>query len=214
MRIRRAGHLPEGSRRVRRDGKEAGAGGLIWARKGREWEGQGVKAIGPEALVALGASEGDLLLAVGSDAVTSPALHAVRSALIRLLAPAPTTEHAFSGRISEPDAETGAHVFVHHPFTAPASRRRRLSGNRSCRCRAVHYDAVYNGTELGSGSIRITNDVQRTIFGLLGICPEEIRRRFGFSSTASPPARLRTAASRSASTAWPCCSRAPSRCAT
>ena len=40
---------------------------------------------------------------------------------------------------------------------------------------------MYNGTELGSGSIRITDPaVQNTVFGLLGLGPEEIRRRFGF----------------------------------
>jgi aspartyl-tRNA synthetase len=40
---------------------------------------------------------------------------------------------------------------------------------------------VYNGNELGSGSIRITDPaVQRRIFGLLGIPDDEIRRRFGF----------------------------------
>ena len=166
--------------------KDAGAGGLIWARKGGEWEGQGVKAIGPEALHALGAADGDLLLAVaGSDAVTSPALHAVRTALIRRLAPPPTTEHAFVWVVDFPlferDSETGGHTFVHHPFTAPHPEDVRYLETDPGRCRAVHYDAVYNGTELGSGSIRITNpEVQRTIFGLLGICPEEIRRRFGF----------------------------------
>jgi aspartyl-tRNA synthetase len=48
-------------------------------------------------------------------------------------------------------------------------------------CRALHYDAVYNGNELGSGSIRITDpEVQRSIFRLLGIDEGEIRRRFGF----------------------------------
>ena len=47
--------------------------------------------------------------------------------------------------------------------------------------RALHYDAVYNGNELGSGSIRITDTaVQRTILGLLGIPEDEVRRRFGF----------------------------------
>ena len=47
--------------------------------------------------------------------------------------------------------------------------------------RALHYDAVYNGNELGSGSIRITDPaVQRRIFALLGIPEAEIRRRFGF----------------------------------
>ena len=49
------------------------------------------------------------------------------------------------------------------------------------RCRALHYDAVYNGNELGSGSIRITDPaLQQKIFGLLGIGNDEIRRRFGF----------------------------------
>jgi aspartyl-tRNA synthetase len=166
--------------------KDAGAGGLIWARKGGPWEGQGVKAIGDETLAALGGSEGDLFLAVaGPDAVTSPALHTVRTALIRRLAPAPVTEHAFLWVVDFPlfeqDPETGAHVFVHHPFTAPHPEDIRYLETDPGRCRAVHYDAVYNGNELGSGSIRITNpDVQRTIFGLLGISPEEIRRRFGF----------------------------------
>ena len=63
--------------------KEAKAGGLIWARRtAAGWEGQGVKAVGQALLDALGGTEGDLLLAVaGPDAVTSPALHAVRSAL-------------------------------------------------------------------------------------------------------------------------------------
>jgi aspartyl-tRNA synthetase len=47
--------------------------------------------------------------------------------------------------------------------------------------RALHYDAVYNGTELGSGSIRITDPaVQLRVFAVLGMDPEEARRRFGF----------------------------------
>ena len=166
--------------------RDAGAGGLVWARKGDGWEGQGVKAIGAPALDALDAAPGDLLLAVaGSDAVTSPALHAVRTALIRRLAPVPSTEHAFLWVVDfplfEPDPETGAPVFVHHPFTAPHPEDVGFLETEPARCRAVHYDAVYNGNELGSGSIRITDPaVQRIVFGLLGISPEEIRRRFGF----------------------------------
>jgi aspartyl-tRNA synthetase len=72
-------------------------------------------------------------------------------------------------------------VFVHHPFTAPHPEDVRLMESDPTRCRAQHYDAVYNGNELGSGSIRITDPaVQRIVFGLLGVAPEEIRRRFGF----------------------------------
>ena len=166
--------------------RDAGAGGLVWARKGAGWEGQGVKALGAGALDALDAQPGDLLLAVaGPDSVTSPALHAVRTALIRRLAPRPLTDHAFLWVVDfplfEPDPVSGAPVFVHHPFTAPHPEDVRFLETEPARCRALHYDAVYNGTELGSGSIRITDPaVQRIVFGLLGISPEEIRRRFGF----------------------------------
>jgi aspartyl-tRNA synthetase len=166
--------------------KEAGAGGLIWARRAADWEGQGVKAVGAGTLATLGGAEGDLLLAVaGPDRVTSPVLHAVRGALIRRLAPTPLTPHAFLWVVDfplfEPDAETGVHVFVHHPFTAPHPEDIGYLESDPGRCRALHYDAVYNGVELGSGSIRITDPaVQQVIFGLLGLSPEEIRRRFGF----------------------------------
>ena len=165
--------------------KSAG-GALLWARRGAEWEGQGVKAIGAGALAALAGSAGDLLLAVaGADRFTSPALHAVRTALIRRLAPRPAADHAFTWVVDFPlfeeDAETGRHVFVHHPFTAPHPDDVGFLEREPGRCRALHYDAVYNGTELGSGSIRITDPaVQNTVFGLLGLGPEEIRRRFGF----------------------------------
>jgi aspartyl-tRNA synthetase len=177
--------------------RDAGAGGLVWARKGAGWEGQGVKALGAGALDALDAQPGDLLLAVaGPDSVTSPALHAVRTALIRRLAPRPLTDHAFLWVVDfplfEPDPVSGAPVFVHHPFTAPHPEDVRFLETEPARCRALHYDAVYNGTELGSGSIRITDPaVQRIVFGLLGISPEEIRRRFGFLldglSAGAPP---------------------------
>ncbi len=166
--------------------KEAGAGGLMWARYGTAWEGQGVKAIGAGLLASMQATEGDVLLAAaGADSVTSPALHAVRTALIKRLAPAPSETHAFLWVVDfplfEPDPVTGAHVFVHHPFTSPHPADIGFLESDPGRCRALHYDAVYNGVELGSGSIRITDPkVQSKVFGLLGIEPGEIRRRFGF----------------------------------
>ncbi len=167
--------------------KEAGAGGLIWARRGAgAWEGQGVKAVGQALLDALGGGEGDLLLAVaGPDGITSPALHAVRAALIRRPDAKLLSAHAFAWIVDFPlferDPDTGRHVPAHHPFTAPhpadAGRLETEPGG----VRALHYDAVYNGNELGSGSIRITDPaVQRRIFELLGLPESEIRRRFGF----------------------------------
>jgi len=105
--------------------REAGAGGLIWARRGAgAWEGQGVKAVGGALLDALGGAEGDLLLAVaGSDRITSPALHAVRAALIRRPDARPLAAHAFAWIVDFPlfelDPDTGRYVPAHHPFTAP-----------------------------------------------------------------------------------------------
>jgi aspartyl-tRNA synthetase len=167
--------------------KSAKAGGLIWARRtAAGWEGQGVKAFGAEGLATVAAAEGDLLLAVvGRDEVTSPALHAVRSELTRRPGVVASMKHAFCWIVDFPlfeqDPVTGQWIFVHHPFTSPHPDDFGRLESDPWHCTAMHYDAVYNGNELGSGSIRITNpDVQRTIFKLLGIPPEEIRRRFGF----------------------------------
>jgi len=167
--------------------RDARAGGLIWARRtAAGWEGQGVKAVGARLLDAVGGTEGDLLLAVaGPDAITSPALHAIRSALTRRPEVRPVTAHAFVWIVDFPlfelDPETGQHVPAHHPFTAPHPEDRDKLVNDPGHTRALHYDAVYNGNELGSGSIRITDPaVQRRIFELLGIPEPEIKRRFGF----------------------------------
>ena len=178
--------------------KEAKAGGLIWARRTTAgWEGQGIKAVGQSLLDAHGGSDGDLLLAVaGADAVTSAALHAVRSALARRPEIRPITDHAFVWVVDFPlfevDVETGRHVPAHHPFTAPHPADRQALESDPARTRALHYDAVYNGNELGSGSIRITDPVlQRRIFELLGLSEAEVRRRFGFLldglSAGAPP---------------------------
>ena len=167
--------------------KEAGAGGLIWARRANgAWEGQGVKAIGAETLARVAAADGDLLLAApGSDAITSPALHAVRTLLTRRPGVTPAVAHAFCWIVDFPlfekDPATGERIFVHHPFTSPHVDDIPFLDSDPFRCRALHYDAVYNGNELGSGSIRITDPaLQQKIFGLLGISGDEIRRRFGF----------------------------------
>jgi len=167
--------------------KAVGAGGLIWARRLADgWEGQGVKAIGGEALDALSGTEGDLLLAVaGSEAATSAGLNAVRVAMMRRPNVVPATQHAFTWVVEFPlfevDPESGGAVPSHHPFTAPHPDDVDRLDSNPLACRALHYDAVYNGSELGSGSIRITDPaVQRRIFGLLGLADDEIRRRFGF----------------------------------
>ncbi len=167
--------------------KDAGAGGLIWVRRtDAGWEGQGAKALGALTLAAITGNVGDVLLAVvGNDAMTSPALHAVRTAVVRRPDTPMVTPHAFCWVVDFPlfehDAETGAHVPAHHPFTSPHGDDVGILESDPGRARAQHYDAVYNGNELGSGSIRITNpELQATIFRLLGIPADEQARRFGF----------------------------------
>jgi aspartyl-tRNA synthetase len=81
----------------------------------------------------------------------------------------------------EPDSETGQPVFAHHPFTSPHPDDIAKFDREPFACRALHYDAVYNGNELGSGSIRITDPaVQRKVFEHLGLSAADIEARFGF----------------------------------
>src|SRR5438270_8328895 len=72
---------------------------------------------------------------------------------------------------------------AHHPFTSPHEddlKAGRLTSDPGA-VRSLAYDVVLNGTELGSGSIRIhRQDVQAEIFRSLGMSDEEARARFGF----------------------------------
>ena len=81
------------------------------------------------------------------------------------------------------DEETKTWTFAHHPFTSPHEddiQAGRMESDPGA-VRALAYDVVLNGTELGSGSIRIhRQDVQRHIFRSLGMSDEEARSRFGF----------------------------------
>ncbi len=77
--------------------------------------------------------------------------------------------------------EEGRFVAAHHPFTMPYEEDIPYLVTDPGRVRAQSYDVVLNGTELGSGSIRIhRDDVQRKVFEALGFSKEEMERRFGF----------------------------------
>jgi aspartyl-tRNA synthetase len=70
---------------------------------------------------------------------------------------------------------------AHHPFTSPHEQDMDKLESDPGAVRALAYDVVLNGTELGSGSIRIhRQDIQRQIFRSLGMTDEEARSRFGF----------------------------------
>jgi aspartyl-tRNA synthetase len=79
-----------------------------------------------------------------------------------------------------PDGSTGW-TAVHHPFTAPTDEWLDRFDRAPGEALAYAYDIVCNGNEIGGGSIRIHRaDVQRRVFDLLGITPEEAEDKFGF----------------------------------
>jgi aspartyl-tRNA synthetase len=81
----------------------------------------------------------------------------------------------------EYDAEHGNWLPAHHPFTSPHEEDMDRLTSDPASVRAVYYDVVLNGLELGSGSIRIhRQDVQKKIFSALGMSDDEARSRFGF----------------------------------
>jgi aspartyl-tRNA synthetase len=79
------------------------------------------------------------------------------------------------------DDEDGRWMAAHHPFTSPMDEDIEKLESDPARCRAKSYDLVLNGTELGSGSIRIhRQDVQARVFKALGLSDEEAKKKFGF----------------------------------
>jgi aspartyl-tRNA synthetase len=81
----------------------------------------------------------------------------------------------------EENAEAKRLVAVHHPFTSPVEEDLDRLESDPESVRALAYDVVLNGTELGGGSIRIHRpEVQARVFRALGIDPEQQREQFGF----------------------------------
>jgi len=79
------------------------------------------------------------------------------------------------------DDEEKRWAAIHHPFTGPRDEDVAFLATDPGKVRAKAYDLVLNGYEVGGGSIRIhRQDVQNTVFGLLGMELEEARKRFGF----------------------------------
>jgi aspartyl-tRNA synthetase len=72
-------------------------------------------------------------------------------------------------------------VAAHHPFTSVLDEDIGKLTENPARCRAKSYDLVLNGTELGSGSIRIhQRELQQKVFSALGFTEDEAKKRFGF----------------------------------
>lgn len=81
----------------------------------------------------------------------------------------------------EQDEESGEWVAAHHPFTMPMEESIQYLDTDKSKVKAQAFDLVLNGTELSSGSMRITDcALQTKMFELLGMEQEEIDAKFGF----------------------------------
>jgi len=79
------------------------------------------------------------------------------------------------------DGDAKRWVAMHHPFTSPKLDDPAALSAAPGAALAKAYDLVLNGSEIGGGSVRIhRQDMQSTVFGLLGIDPEEAQKKFGF----------------------------------
>jgi aspartyl-tRNA synthetase len=172
---------------IEQGAKSAGAGGLVrLKRTNGQLEGPAAKFLHEGALSRLALAEGDLaLLVAGPNHVSSPSLDRVRQDVGRRLALVNEAARSFlwvtDFPLFERDPASGRLQAVHHPFTAPNFAD--LDGLESApeTVRAQAYDVVLNGTELGGGSIRISDPaLQSRIFSLLGIDEATATARFGF----------------------------------
>jgi aspartyl-tRNA synthetase len=164
-----------------------GAAGLLrLKRSGGTLEGPAAKYLPADAAARLGLEDGDLSLSVaGPDHISSPALDRVRLEAARRLDLIPEGENRFVWIVDFPlferDPKSGTLSSVNHPFTAPHPDDLALLESAPERVRALAYDMVLNGTELGGGSLRIADPaLQRRVFSLLGIADKQAEQRFGF----------------------------------
>ncbi|HEX2128580.1 MAG TPA: aspartate--tRNA ligase [Solirubrobacterales bacterium] len=170
--------------------QELGAKGLVWAfREGEGWRSPTAKFLSAEELRALnerlGAEEGDLLLIVADEPGTvSSVLAQMRLDLAEQFGLVDPAAEEFCWIVDWPMFEWNADENrwdpLHHPFTAPADPEA-FDPERAGEARALAYDVVWNGQELGGGSIRIANpDLQRKVLEAIGIGADEAHERFGF----------------------------------
>jgi len=168
--------------------QELGAKGLVWAfREGEGWRSPTAKFLSEDELRdlngRLGAEEGDLLLLVADERpVTDAVLGQMRLDLAERFGLIDPDEHRLAWIVDWPlmewNAEEKRWDALHHPFTAPAGE---FDPDDPGSARAQAYDVVWNGQELGGGSIRIHDaDMQQAVFAALGIDAEEAEARFGF----------------------------------
>ena len=136
-------------------------------------------------LARTAAADGDLIF-FGADSakVVSDALGALRLKIgqeLKLVTSGWKPLWVVDFPMFEWDADAKRWVAMHHPFTSPKHDDPAALSAAPGAALAKAYDLVLNGSEIGGGSVRIhRQDMQSTVFGLLGIDPEEAQKKFGF----------------------------------
>ncbi len=166
--------------------QELGAKGLVWmvAEEDGGFRSPVAKFLSDGDLAGiattLGAAPGDVLLLVADE--TRIVLEVLGQIRLEVGQPDGHDELAFLFVVDFPvfeRNEDGDFVALHHPFTAPVDVREMSEDPGHAVSKA--YDLVLNGSELGSGSVRIHDpEVQAKVFETLGISDEDAERRFGW----------------------------------
>jgi aspartyl-tRNA synthetase len=170
------------------DAQELGAKGLVWAvAEADGWRSPVAKFLSAEEISAandaLAAGEGDVLLLVAdAPKVSAFVLGALRRRLGERLGLIDPDANVLTWIVDWPLVEwsedEGAWTPLHHPFTSPTEG---FDPEDLGAARAKAYDVVWNGWEIGGGSIRISDpDVQRKVFAAIGIDEQQAEERFGF----------------------------------
>ncbi len=171
------------------EAQELGAKGLVWAvvEEGGGWRSPVAKFLSEEEISkanqALEANEGDILLIVADDPAPSAAiLGELRRRLGERLGLIAEGSHSLTWIVDWPlvewNEEEGRWDPLNHPFTSPEGE---FDPDSPGDARAKAYDVVWNGWEIGGGSIRINDpELQRRVFKALGIDDPVAEERFGF----------------------------------
>ncbi|WP_027480955.1 aspartate--tRNA ligase [Deinococcus pimensis] len=177
---------------LERVAKLKGARGLAWLRReGEGFTGGISRFTGAQARALLertGVQEGGtLLFGAGAWRGAVEALGAVRVALrdlLNLASDGPRFAVAWVTDFPQLDLDpdTNTWTYMHHPFTAPHPDDAHLFGTpRQGEIRALAYDLVLNGFEVGGGSIRIFEPATQTrMFEAIGFTEQQAREKFGF----------------------------------
>ncbi|MBQ8824493.1 MAG: aspartate--tRNA ligase [Ruminococcus sp.] len=139
-----------------------------------------------EILNHLSCEKGDVVLIIADkNKVTLPVLGALRLMVAKQLDIIPENQFNFLWITQFPffewDEESETWVAMHHPFTMPMEECLEYLESAPEKVTAKAFDLVLNGTELSSGSMRITDyELQQKMFEALGLSEEEIEAKFGF----------------------------------